>query len=138
VLWGLLVGVTIAAYTLWDAHAVTVGALNPIVYNAGTNLAESLFLAPLAIRRRATVPELLRRYWWAVVVVSVLGSLSYILILFAMQLAPVSIVAPAREVSVVFVGLAGWLLFKEPHPAARLTGAVVVLAGIGLLALARA
>lgn len=138
VLWGLLVGVTIAAYTLWDAHAVTVGALNPIVYNAGTSLAESLLLAPLAIRRRATVRALLRRYWWAVLVVSVLGSLSYILILFAMQLAPVSIVAPAREVSVVFVGLAGWLLFKEPHPAVRLTGAVVVLGGIGLLALARA
>lgn len=137
VLWGLLVGLTIAAYTLWDAHAVTVGALNPIVYNAGTSLAESLLLAPLALRRRATVRVLLRRYWRAVLAVSVLGSLSYILILFAMQLAPVSIVAPAREISVVFVAIAGWLLFREPHPAQRLTGALVVVAGVALLAASR-
>lgn len=137
VLWGLLVGLTIAAYTLWDAHAVTVGALNPIVYNAGTSLAESLLLAPLALRRRVTVRDLLRRYWWAVLAVSVLGSLSYILILFAMQLAPVSIVAPAREISVVFVAVAGWLLFKEPHPVQRLTGAAVVVGGVALLAASR-
>ncbi len=54
-----------------------------------------------------------------------------------MQLAPVSVVAPAREVSVVFVGLAGWLLFKEPHPVARLSGAAVVLGGVALLAASR-
>ena len=136
-LWGLIVGLTSARYTLWDAHAVTVGALNPIVYNAGTSLAESLLLAPLALRRRATVRDLLRRYWWAVLAVSVLGSLSYILILFAMQLAPVSIVAPAREISVVFVAVAGWLLFKEPHPMQRLTGAAVVVGGVALLAASR-
>jgi drug/metabolite transporter (DMT)-like permease len=60
---------------------------------------------------------------------------SYIAILIAMQLAPVSIIAPAREVSVVLVGLAGWLLFKEPHPIQRMLGAVVVLGGVALLAL---
>ena len=52
-----------------------------------------------------------------------------------MQLAPVSIVAPAREVSVVLVGLAGWLIFKEPNPVQRLVGAGVVLCGVALLAL---
>jgi drug/metabolite transporter (DMT)-like permease len=73
-----------------------------------------------------------------VVVVAVLSPLSYILILFALQLAPVSLVAPAREVSVVVVALAGWLLFREPHPLARLSGSAVVLGGIALLALSRA
>jgi drug/metabolite transporter (DMT)-like permease len=34
----------------------------------------------------------------------------------------------------VFVALAGWLLFKEPHPVARLSGAVVVVLGVALLA----
>jgi drug/metabolite transporter (DMT)-like permease len=69
------------------------------------------------------------------VLFGILGPLAYILILAAMQLAPVSIVAPAREVSVVLVGLAGWLLFREPHPVQRLIGAAVVLAGVALLAL---
>lgn len=137
VLWGLLIGVVIAAYTLWDAHAVTALALSPIVLNAGTSAAEALLLTPVAIRRWSAVRAVLRTHWRDVLVVVVLSPLSYILILFAMQLAPVSIVAPAREISVVFVGIAGWLLFKEPHPAARLSGAAVVLAGIALLAASR-
>jgi len=137
VLWGLLTGIVIAAYTLWDAHAVTALALSPIVLNAGTSAMQTLVLAPVAIRRWAEVRALLSSRWREVLVVAVLSPLSYILILFAMRLAPVSIVAPAREISVVFVGLAGWLLFKEPHPVARLSGAVVVLGGIALLAAAR-
>jgi drug/metabolite transporter (DMT)-like permease len=137
VLWGLLIGVIIAAYTLWDARAVTALALSPILLNAGTNTMEAVLLAPVAIRRWSAVRTIWREHWRDVVVVSVLSPLSYILVLFAMQLAPVSIVAPAREISVVFVGLAGWLLFKEPHPVARLSGAVIVLGGIALLAMAR-
>ena len=137
VLWGLLIGVVIAAYTLWDAHAVTALALSPILLNAGTSTMEAVLLTPVAIRNWSAVRTVWREHWRDVVVVAVLSPLSYILVLFAMQLAPVSIVAPAREISVVFVGLAGWLLFKEPHPIARLSGAVVVLGGIALLAAAR-
>lgn len=136
VLWGLLVGVVIAGYTIWDARAVTVLAISPILLHAGTTVVEAVLLAPLAARRWNLVRATLRGHWREVLVVAVLSPLSYILILFAMQLAPVSIVAPAREISVVFVGLAGWLLFREPHPVARLSGAVVVLGGIVLLAVA--
>ena len=137
VIWGLLIGVVIAGYTLWDARAVTALAVSPILLNAGTSTMEAVLLAPLAVRRWSAVRAVWSEHWRDVVVVSVLSPLSYILVLFAMQLAPVSIVAPAREISVVFVGLAGWLLFKEPHPVARLSGAVVVLGGIALLAAAR-
>lgn len=137
VLWGLLVGILIAAYTLWDAHAVTALAISPILLNAGTSTLEAVLLTPIAVRRWAQVRATLRNHWRDVLVVAVLSPLSYILILFAMQLAPVSIVAPAREISVVFVALAGWLLFKEPHPGARLTGATVVVLGVALLAASR-
>lgn len=137
VLWGLLVGVLIAAYTLWDAHAVTALAISPILLNAGTSTLEAVLLTPVAVRRWDQVRATLRNHWKDVLVVAVLSPLSYILILFAMQLAPVSIVAPAREISVVFVALAGWLLFREPHPAARLSGAAVVVLGVALLAAAR-
>lgn len=137
VAWGLLVGVLMAAYTLWDARAVTVLALSPILVHAGTNVVEAALLAPLAVRRWSAVRAVWRDHWRDVLVVAVLSPVAYILILFALQLAPVAVVAPAREISVVFVGLAGWLLFKEPHPVARLTGAVVVLGGIALLAVAR-
>lgn len=137
VLWGLLTGVAIASYTLWDARAVTALAISPILLNLGTSIMSATLLAPAALRRWPDVRTVWRQHRRDVIIVSLLSPLSYIFVLFAMQLAPVSIVAPAREISVVFVGLAGWLLFREPHPVARLSGAVVVVGGVVLLALAR-
>ena len=137
VIWGLTIGVIIAAYTLWDAHAVTALAISPVLLNAGTSTMEAVLMTPIAVRRWSAVRAVLRDHWRDVLAVAVLSPLSYILILSAMQLAPVSLVAPAREISVVFVALAGWLLFREPHPVARLGGAVVVVAGVALLAASR-
>ena len=53
-----------------------------------------------------------------------------------MQMAPVSLVAPARELSIVIAGLLAWRLLGEAQPVRRMTGAVVVLAGVVLLGLA--
>jgi drug/metabolite transporter (DMT)-like permease len=52
-----------------------------------------------------------------------------------MQLAPVALVAAARESSIVVGAAFGWLVLHEPRPARRLVGAAVVLAGIGLIAI---
>lgn len=135
ILYGLLVGVIIATYTLWDAAAVTVHALPPVGFYWGSVIVQLVLLVVPTIRRWDETVTFARRHWVAVILFGVLGPLAYILILFAIQLAPVSIIAPAREVSVVLVGLAGWLMFREPHPVQRLAGSVVVLVGVGLLAL---
>lgn len=135
ILYGLGVGVIIALYTLWDAAAVTVSALPPVGFYWGSVVVQVVLLAIPALRRGDQTRRMARQHPLAIVLFGILGPLAYILILAAMQLAPVSIVAPAREVSVVLVGLAGWLLFREPHPVQRLIGAAVVLAGVALLAL---
>ena len=131
VLAGLAIGVVIAAYTLWDATAVTVGGLPVVGLYWGSLLVQTALLAPWAAR--APLARIARRHVVAVPVVGILAPLAYICILLAIQLAPVSVVAPAREVSVVLVSLAGWLWFREPHPAQRLVGAAVVLLGVGVL-----
>jgi drug/metabolite transporter (DMT)-like permease len=46
----------------------------------------------------------------------------------------VALVAAARESSIVMGAVFGWLVLREPRPARRLAGAVVVLVGIGLIA----
>jgi drug/metabolite transporter (DMT)-like permease len=135
VLFGLAIGVLIAIYTLWDSAAVTFGGMPAVGLYWGSVLFQAVLLAPLGLRERASLVATARRHAAAVLIVGILAPLAYILILLAIQLAPVSIVAPAREVSVVLVSLAGWLFFREPHPVQRLAGAVVVLAGIALLAL---
>jgi len=134
ILYGLAIGVLIAAYTLWDSAAVTVWAMPVLGLYWGSVLVQSIVLAPVALRDRPLILSTVRSHWLAVILVGVLSPLAYILILLAIQQAPVSIIAPAREVSVVLVGLAGWLIFREPHPVQRLIGAGIVLAGVGLLA----
>jgi drug/metabolite transporter (DMT)-like permease len=68
-------------------------------------------------------------------VVAVLSPLAYVLVLQALTLAPVAVVAPVRESSIVVGALLSWLVLREPHPARRLLGSVVVLAGVAALAL---
>jgi drug/metabolite transporter (DMT)-like permease len=135
IVYGLVVGVLIAVYTLWDASAVTIGGMPPVGLYWGSVVFQLILLAAPALRRPAETLATARRHWIAVLLFGVLSPLAYILVLLAVQLAPVSVIAPAREVSVVLVGLAGWLLFREPHPVQRLIGAGIVLAGVALLAL---
>lgn len=132
--YGLAIGVLIAAYTLWDSASVKVWAMPVLALYWGSVLVQALALAPLALRDVPRIRSIAKSQWLAVILVGVLSPLAYILILLAIQQAPVSIIAPAREVSVVLVGLAGWLIFREPHPIQRLIGAGIVLAGVGLLA----
>jgi drug/metabolite transporter (DMT)-like permease len=133
-LYGLATGVLIACYALWDAHAVTTMAVPPIALLVGSALGEFALLSPLAVARRARLAALWSKHWREVLAVAVLGQLAYLLVLFALRLAPVSMVAPARELSIVFGSLAAWLILGEPNPRRRLTGAVVVLAGIAAIA----
>jgi len=136
VLWGLATGATIASYTLWDNHAVNALDVPPVPYFV-LGLVVQLPLLGLLLRRR-TDPVPVREVWRsarvAALTVAVLSPLAYLLVLRAMQLAPVALVAAARESSIVVGALFGWLVLREARPARRLVGAVVVLAGIGLIA----
>ncbi|MBU1251687.1 MAG: DMT family transporter [Actinobacteria bacterium] len=133
--YGAAVGVVIAAYTLWDAAAVTLAGLAPVGYYWASMVVQLLVLGAIALRTPATAAETARAHPIAAVLVGVLSPLAYIAVLFAYQLAPVTIVAPAREVSVVLIALAGWMLFREPHPVRRILGSIVVIGGVALLAL---
>ena len=134
VLWGSAVGVVIATYTIWDTNAVINGGMPPLGYYWAIASA-ALLLAPVALRRPALVRATAQQHWPTILIVGVLSPLAYVLILLAVQFAPVSLIAPAREVSVVLVSLVGVIWLKEPHPVQRLVGAAVVLLGVALLAL---
>jgi len=67
--------------------------------------------------------------------VAVVSPVAYVLVLFAMQQAPLSHVAPAREVSMLFAALIGGQLLGEGDRIARLLGAMLIAAGVMALAL---
>ncbi|WP_311258682.1 EamA family transporter [Microbacterium sp. WCS2018Hpa-9] len=132
---GLLTGVAIAIYTIWDAHAVRTWNLSPVAFMVGTMLLEIPFYS-LGVRGRwAAVRSLGRTQWRRIVAFSILSPLSYILVLTAIRIAPVALVAPLREVSVVLVSLFGVFALKESRPGWRLAASAVVAGGIVLLAL---
>jgi drug/metabolite transporter (DMT)-like permease len=132
---GVLTGAVIAGYTLWDAHSVTALAVPPVIYFGAATLLQSTLMLPMALRARPRVARIWHDHKVEAIVIGIASPVAYLLVLFALQRAPVSLVAPAREVSIVFGGLIGWLVLHEPNPARRLAGAIVVLAGITAIAL---
>jgi drug/metabolite transporter (DMT)-like permease len=136
VTYGVATGASIAAYTLWDAHAVTTLGIPALPYFTLGVAFQALGLTPGAsLRGRATVRALLLQHRREIAVVATLSPLAYVLVLEALTMAPVAVVAPVRESSIVVGALLSWLVLREPHPARRLAGAVVVLAGVAALAL---
>ncbi|PWH06232.1 EamA family transporter [Brachybacterium endophyticum] len=150
--WGALTGAGIAAYTLWDDHAVTTWALAPVTYFSLGCTLQALAMTPGALLRSraaraggdqapaagsdvgpASALAVLRRSRLEIGIVAVLSPLAYVLVLEAMHTTPVALVAPARESSIVVGSLLAWWLFREPDPLRRLLGAVVVLGGIALI-----
>ena len=131
--WGVATGATIAGYTLWDGYAVTVLQLAPVSYYTGTLLLQSLLLAPIALRRPGPISTAVGANTAPIIGVAVLSPLAYILVLVAMQTAPVALVAPLRESSVILGSLLAWWLFREGHLARRLAGAAIVLTGIAAI-----
>ena len=109
--------------------------LSPILVDYVGNVFRLPFLLPAALRDRQGFREVWRAQWRAALVVAVLGPLGYVLVLYAVRLAPISHVAPAREVSMLFAALIGGRLLGEADRATRLIGAACIAGGVGALAL---
>ncbi len=71
------------------------------------------------------------------VTIALLSLGGYALVLAAMARAPVSYVGAARESSVLFAALLGWLVLREGFGLRRFIAACVIFCGIACLALAR-
>ncbi|MES2951119.1 MAG: EamA family transporter [Pseudomonadota bacterium] len=134
-LYGLLTGVFIASYTVVDGYAVKMVFMSPILVDYFGNFVRLAFLLPAFFRRPDETRALWRVQWKYAVVVGVVSPISYVLVLYAMQVAPLSHVAPAREVSMLFAALLGGHLLGEGDRSTRFLGAACIGAGVMALAL---
>ena len=133
--YGLLTGAFIAAYTVVDGYAVKVLLMSPILVDYMGNFVRVAVLAPAVLRDLPTARSLWVVQWRFALLVAVVSPVAYVLVLFAMREAPMSHVAPAREVSMLFAALLGGHLLNEGDRLARLAGAVLIAAGVVALAL---
>jgi len=132
--WGAATGAVIAAYTVLDGYSVKRLLIGPILIDYFGNVVRLPFMLPSALRDRAGFADAWRRYKWHAVVLGVVSPVAYVLVLYAVQLAPLSHVAPAREVSMLFAALLGGRLLGEGDRGPRLLGAGLMAAGVILLA----
>ena len=131
----LLTGCMIASYTVVDKQAVSAALIPPILQDWGANLGRVIVMAPLALRRGAEVKAAWTNKKTAVVLVALLCPLSYILVLTAMVFTPVSYVAPAREISILFAALMGAHWLREGDVPRRTAAAAAMALGVVALAL---
>jgi drug/metabolite transporter (DMT)-like permease len=138
----LLTGVFIAAYTAVDRVGVSLAA--PWLYGwllvslMATGLMVTQWVRARLARskgkpaREAPPPPVA---WRQAAVVGLFMWVGYLLVLFALSLAPLSVVAPVRETAVVAVAVWGvWRLRERRAAALKLSGAVATLVGVALLA----
>ncbi|HRD99268.1 MAG TPA: EamA family transporter, partial [Rubrivivax sp.] len=133
--WGLITGGLIAAYSVVDGYAIKVLAIGPVVLDYVCNLLRVPLQLPTLLRHRAGLLAVWRKQWPHALVVSTLGPLGYVLVLYALQLAPLSHVAPARETSMLLAALMGGRLLGEAEQGLRVLGAACIAGGVMALAL---
>ena len=131
--WGTLTGLIIASYTVTDGYSVKVLALSPVLVDYAGSLFRSVALSPKAWRERTGIREEYRLYWRESLGISILTPIGYILVLFAMRLAPVSRVAPVREMSMIIGAYLGTTLLREGHGVCRMIGTALIAAGVAAL-----
>jgi drug/metabolite transporter (DMT)-like permease len=131
----LFLALCISIYTVIDGAAVKM--TTPVAYAALIYLASSLYMTPFVVRRHGwmNLQGELKTHGWRLLGIGALIQGGYFMALLAYQIAHVSYSGAIREVGVVIGALAGWQFLGEKFGVWRVTGAVVIFAGILVIAL---
>jgi len=136
--WALATAVTIATYTLVDAHGSREAgdaALDGVRYGVALMPLSALTISLVGLARGrgrafvATVPKQWSRYLGAGACLTA----AYTMVLAAVRFAPVGYVTMLRESSIVIGAFAGWLLLKEHLGHRRVVSSMVMAVGMVLL-----
>jgi drug/metabolite transporter (DMT)-like permease len=126
----------ISIYTAIDGAAVR--HVSPLPYTVLVIALAAVFVTPAVVKRygnRAIVAEW-RSNWIRIVLVGIFTLLAYILVLKAYTITRVSYAGAVREISIVFAAFLGWRWLGEDFGAMRLIGAILLFAGILVIAIA--
>ncbi len=131
--WPILVGITIASYTIFDKLAVAI--IPPIILNVIENLGQVLVLGSSLVNQKNKVLEQWRKNWFKMGIAGGFGGLSYILVLMVLTRIPVSYVSPVREISIVIGSILGIVFLKETFNMQKIIGSIVIFIGVILIVL---
>lgn len=135
----LLTGVAIAGYSIVDRLGVRL--TTPWLYGwlLITLVAAELYFSMRVARwlhAAEPAPRVAVMSPWQATLIGVLIWGGYLLVLWALSLAPLAVVAPVRETAIVAVAVWGvWRLRERRGAALKISGAVATLTGVALLAI---
>jgi len=131
----LLTGLTITGYSLLDDRGVELVA--PPVYLAIETGVGALVLGIVGWRRiRASLASAYRQHGRTAWIIGIGSPVTYLIILFAYSMGPVSYITAVREFSVVIAALLGARFLNERLGRERWIGIALVVAGMVLIKLA--
>lgn len=133
--WAALTGLSIATYSLVDGWAISQLHADPVSYYFTSQVFRAILFAPAALAAADTIGSAASASLREVAIVGIFSPAAYLLTLLALQHAPVSQVAPLREISMLFGALAGGLHFGERLGRSRLLGIFAIGAGAFLVTL---
>ncbi|HEX5939934.1 MAG TPA: hypothetical protein VFZ12_06205 [Dehalococcoidia bacterium] len=134
--WGALTASLIGSYTLVDSagardsgvsYAIAIGAAVAVAFNAGV----------IALGRGHALVTSIATDWRGHLAAGICSHGAYLLVLIAVNYAPVGYVATLRESSVVLGAALGWWLLRERLAAPRVASSAIVAAGMVMLIAAR-
>ncbi|HRL20964.1 EamA family transporter [Alcaligenes sp. SDU_A2] len=129
--WGVQTGLLIAGYTVVDAYGVKVLLISPFLLDWFSNVLRVGMLSPYIARQGRAGFAKLWPHWKLAAGVGLLSPLSYILVLQALGMgAPLSMVAPAREMSMMVGAILGMVVLREQVNGWRLLGCAVLIGGV--------
>ncbi|MGL4668622.1 MAG: EamA family transporter, partial [Saezia sp.] len=134
--WGIITGLFIASYTLLDGWVVKIITLNIIMFYTTTLWIRTFMLAPFVLNDMPALKQQWKANRRYILLVGVLSPTAYLLTLYAMTMAPLSYVAPARELSMLFGAFIASYLLKEKGAKSRLLATLCIALGVGLLSFA--
>lgn len=133
--WGAATGSLIACYTVVDGYGVKLLGIHPVVLDWFGIVTRQLMMLPWLLRNRREALRQMQGHWGRAIAVGALSPLSYILVLQALRLgAPLSVVAPVREMSMMVAALFGIVILGERAGPWRIAGCAVLIGGVLLLA----
>jgi uncharacterized membrane protein len=132
-IYALITGLAIAAYSLVDKAAME--HAHPLVYGYLIFVSMTIGLTPYVLsRHRDKAWDEVRRNPFLVLIGGLFVQGTYLIVLTAMTIAPVSYIVPLREVSVLFGAILGMLFLKEIMTPQRLLAAVLITGGVIVIA----
>ncbi|HUC93480.1 MAG TPA: DMT family transporter [Paenibacillus sp.] len=126
----LAVGICIAGYITVDKIALNY--VSAVVLNEATNIGNLLALSWAAFNSKGMRKEL-HANWKIMLLGGLIAPAGYLLFLFALSLAPVSQLAPMREIGTVFGTLMGIFILQEKQGTRRLITSILITMGVIIL-----